>query len=59
MATKARRKFTAEFKREAVKLAEKSGTTVSAAARDLGGARSRRRTFGAEALDREFRGRAL
>ena len=40
MATKARRKFTAEFKREAVKLAEKSGTTVSAAARDLGVERS-------------------
>jgi transposase-like protein len=36
MATKARRRFTAEFKREAVKLAEQPGRTVSAVARELG-----------------------
>ena len=40
MATKARRRFTAEFKREAVKLAEQAGRTVSAVARELGVERS-------------------
>ena len=40
MATKARRRFTPEFKREAVKLAEQTGRTVSAVARELGVERS-------------------
>ena len=40
MATKTRRKFTAEFKREAVKLAEQPGRSVSAVARELGVERS-------------------
>jgi transposase len=40
MATKARRRFTPEFKREAVKLAEQPGRTVSAVARELGVERS-------------------
>ena len=40
MATKGRRKFTAEFKREAVKLAEQPGRSVSAVARELGIERS-------------------
>jgi transposase len=40
MATGTRRKFTAEFKREAVKLAEQPGRSVSAVARELGVERS-------------------
>jgi transposase len=40
MATRARRKFTAEFKREAVKLAERPGRSVAAVARELGVERS-------------------
>ena len=40
MATKARRHFTAEFKREAVKLAGQPGRTVTAVARELGIERS-------------------
>ena len=40
MATRTRRKFTAEFKREAVKLAEQPGRSVSAVARELGVERS-------------------
>jgi transposase len=40
MATRARRKFTAEFKREAVKLAEQPGRAVAAVARELGVERS-------------------
>ena len=40
MATKTRRRFTAEFKREAVKLAEQPGRSVSAVARELGVQRS-------------------
>ena len=35
MATRARRKFTAEFKREAVKLAGQPGRTLTAVAREL------------------------
>jgi transposase-like protein len=40
MATKARRRFIAEFKREAVKLADQAGRTVSAVERELGVERS-------------------
>ena len=40
MATKERRKFTPEFKREAVKLAEQPGRSLSAVARELGVERS-------------------
>ena len=40
MATRARRKFTAEFKREAMKLAEQPGRSVAAVARELGVERS-------------------
>ena len=40
MATKERRKFTAEFKREAVKLAEQPGRSLAAVARELGVERS-------------------
>lgn len=40
MATRARRKFTAEFKREAVKLAEQPGRSASAVAKELGIERS-------------------
>jgi transposase len=40
MATKTRRRFTAEFKREAVKLAGQPGRTVTAVARELGIERS-------------------
>ena len=40
MATRLRRKFTAEFKREAVKLAEQPGRSVAAVARELGIQRS-------------------
>ncbi len=40
MATKERRKFTAEFKREAVKLAERPGRSLTAVARELGIERS-------------------
>ena len=40
MATRARRKFTAEFKREAVKLAEQPGRSMSAVAKELGIERS-------------------
>lgn len=40
MATRERRKFTAEFKREAVKLVEQPGRSLSAVARDLGVERS-------------------
>lgn len=40
MATKQRRQFTAEFKREAVKLTEQPGRSVSAVARELGVQRS-------------------
>ena len=36
MATKARRRFTDEFKREAARLAEQPGRTVTAVARELG-----------------------
>src|SRR6202140_1804776 len=36
MATRERRKFTAEFKREAVKLAEQPGRSLAAVARELG-----------------------
>ena len=40
MATKGRRKFTPEFKREAVKLAEQPGRSLAAVARELGVERS-------------------
>jgi transposase len=40
MATRTRRKFTAEFKREAVKLAGQPGRSMSAVARELGVERS-------------------
>ncbi len=40
MATRIRRKFTAEFKREAVKLAEQPGRSMSAVAKELGIERS-------------------
>ena len=40
MATRERRKFTAEFKREAVKLAEQPGRSLTAVAGELGVARS-------------------
>jgi transposase len=40
MATRGRRSFTPEFKREAVKLAEQSGRSLSAVARELGIQRS-------------------
>lgn len=40
MATKGRRSFTPEFKREAVKLAEQPGRSLTAAARELGIERS-------------------
>ena len=40
MATKARRRFTDEFKREAARLAEQPGRTVTAVARELGVERS-------------------
>jgi transposase len=40
MATRERRKFTPEFKREAVKLAEQPGRSLSAVARELGVART-------------------
>lgn len=40
MATKQRRKFTAEFKREGVKLTQQPGRSVSAVARELGVERS-------------------
>ena len=40
MATKERRKFTPEFKREAVKLAAQPGRSLSAVARELGVERS-------------------
>ena len=40
MATKTRRRFTAEFKREAVKAVEQPGRTVTAVARELGVERS-------------------
>ncbi len=40
MATRVRRKFTAEFKREAVKLAEQPGRSMTAVARELGIERS-------------------
>lgn len=40
MATKARRSFTAEFKREAVRLLEQPGRSLSAVARELGVERS-------------------
>jgi transposase len=40
MATRARRKFTAEFKREAVKLAEEPGRSMTAVAGELGIERS-------------------
>lgn len=40
MGTKERRKFTAEFKREAVKLAEQPGRSLAAVARELGVERS-------------------
>ena len=40
MATGTRRKFTAEFKREAMRLAAQPGRSVSAVARELGVARS-------------------
>ena len=40
MATRQRRSFTAEFKREAVKLAEQPGRSLSAVARELGVQRS-------------------
>ena len=40
MATRVRRKFTAEFKREAVKLAEQPGRSMTAVAGELGIERS-------------------
>lgn len=40
MATRERRKFTAEFQHEAVKLTEQSGPSLSAVARGLGAERS-------------------
>ena len=40
MATRERRKFTAEFKREAVRLAEQPGHSLTAVARELGIGRS-------------------
>ncbi len=40
MATRERRQFTPEFKREAVKLAEQPGRSLSAVARELGIQRS-------------------
>jgi transposase len=40
MATRSRRKFTPEFKREAVKLAEQPGRSMAAVARELGIERS-------------------
>ena len=40
MATKQRRKFTAEFKREGVKLTQQPGRSVAAVARELGVERS-------------------
>ena len=40
MASKARRSFTAEFKREAVRLAEHPGRSLSAVAKELGVERS-------------------
>lgn len=40
MGTKQRRSFTSEFKREAVKLAEQPGHSLSAVARELGAERS-------------------
>lgn len=40
MATRQRRSFSAEFKREAVKLAEQPGRSLSAVARELGVQRS-------------------
>ncbi len=40
MATKARRSFTSEFKREAVRLLEQPGRSLSAVARELGVERS-------------------
>ena len=40
MGTKQRRSFTSEFKREAVKLAEQQGRSLSAVARELGVERS-------------------
>jgi transposase len=40
MATRIRRQFTAEFKREAVKLAEQPGRSMSAVAKELGIERS-------------------
>ena len=40
MAMRVRRKFTAEFKREAVKLAEQPGRSMTAVARELGIERS-------------------
>ena len=40
MATRVRRKFTAEFKREAVKLADQPGRSMTAVARELGIERS-------------------
>ncbi len=40
MATRVRRKFTAEFKREAVKLAEQPGRSMTAVAHELGVERS-------------------
>ncbi len=40
MASKERRKFTPEFKREAVKLAEQPGRSLAAVARELGLERS-------------------
>lgn len=40
MQTRGRRSFTPEFKREAVKLAEQSGRSLSAVARELGIQRS-------------------
>lgn len=40
MATRERRRFTAEFKREAVKLVGQPGRSLSAVARDLGVERS-------------------
>ncbi len=41
MATKERRKFTPEFKREAVKLVEQPGRSLSAGVRELIAARAR------------------
>ena len=40
MATRERRKFTPEFKREAVKLAEQPGRSLTAVAREVGVART-------------------